>query len=148
MPPQCTQHKFLDDAKRLYEYVKKGDTFCDYANGILDSIPISSDWVGPGWYRVTGEAGTQLSTHVYEFVWGSSNDGTCGTHFGSHIIGTHPDTTGQTITMKVCFLLDCHGEKEHDIDVTNCGGYYVYNLKGMTGCSWRYCTQGGFFVYP
>ena len=109
LPDQCTHHNLLEDATRRYDYVKKGDQFCDKADGYTSSRPASSDWEGSGWYRVTGGAGSQLSTHAYEWVHLSSNDGTCGTHYGSHIIGAHPDTLGQTITMKVCFESNCEG---------------------------------------
>merc|ERR1712156_42123 len=143
LPPQCTNYNLMNDPKRRYDYVKKGERFCDKADGNSDSRPTSSDWVGSGWYRVTGQAGTSLSTHAYQ--WGgpsASNDGTCGTRYGSHVTGTHPSTVGQTGTMRVCFELNCNTiGTEHDIDVTNCGSFYVYKLPGINYCSWRYCTQ-------
>ena len=141
LPSQCTNYNLMNDPKRRYDYVKKGELFCDKADGYSHFKPTSSDWVGSGWYRVTGQAGTSLSTHAYTWVFKSANDGTCGTHFGSHITGTHPSTLGQTGTMKICFKLNCKGGYKHDIDVTNCGSFYVYKLPGINNCSWRYCTQ-------
>ena len=130
----------MNDPKRRYDYVKKGEKFCDKADGLNDvyNRPTSPDWVGSGWYRVTGQAGTSLSTHAYD---GNANDGTCGTWFGSHVTGTHPSTVGQTGTMKICFTLNCNGSYKHDIEVTNCGSFYVYKLTGISACSLRYCTQ-------
>ena len=98
----------MNDLKRRYDYVKKGERFCDKADGNISGAPTSSDWVGSGWYRVTGQAGTSLSTHAYQDHWVSSpsNDGTCGTYYGSHVTGTHPSTVGQTGTMKICFKLN------------------------------------------
>ena len=142
LPSQCTNYNLMNDPKRRYDYVKKGEKFCDKADGLNDvyNRPTSSDWVGSGWYRVTGQAGTSLSTHAYTWVYKSANDGTCGAHYGSHVTGTHPNTFGQTGTMKICFKLNCRGYWQN-IDVTNCGSFYVYKLTGMSGCSWRYCTQ-------
>ena len=135
----------MNDPKRRYDYVKKGEKFCDKADGLNDvyNRPTSPDWVGSGWYRVTGQAGTSLSTHAYQETWvsGSSNDGTCGTHLGSHVTGTHPSTVGQTGAMKICFNLSCNHSRKHDIVVTNCGSFYVYKLPGILRCSYRYCTQ-------
>ena len=131
----------MNDPKRRYDYVKKGEKFCDKDATNTGSNPTSPDWVGFGWYRVTGQAVTLLSTHAYTWKYNSANDGTCGTHMGSHVTGTHPSTLGQTGTMKICFTLNCSGNQEHNTDVTNCGSFYVYNLTGMSGCSWRYCTQ-------
>ena len=136
----------MNDPKRRYDYVKKGERLCDKADGYSFSRPTSSDWVGSGWYRVTGEAGTSLSTHAYTWKYDSANDGTCGTQYGSHVTGTHPITLGFTGTLKICFTVSCSEDEawkdqRHDIDVTNCGSFYVYKLTGMSGCSWRYCTQ-------
>ena len=113
---------------RKYEYVNAGKNYCD-TKGSYQSI----DWDGAGWYRVTGQAGSQLSEHPYEWKSGSSNDGTCGTHYG-----TMP---GETATREICYKLDCTHVFNHEIEVTNCNGYYVYKLPEVRSCAYRYCTQ-------
>ena len=102
----------------------------------------SDDWVGESWYRIQGGAGSKLSEKGYDRVYEGENYGRCGTSVGSHMIGGHPNLPGQSVTRSVHFGLksDYHSYN-HDIEVTNCNGFFVYNLIGMTGCSLRYCTQ-------
>ena len=40
---------------------------CDKVPGRSDHNRTSSDWKGPGWYRVVGQAGTQLSEKSYDW---------------------------------------------------------------------------------
>ena len=114
--------------------------FCDKANGFSHSRPASNDWVGASWYRIEGGAGTQLSEHGFDFS--AANSGTCGTHVGSHIVGGHPNLAGATEIRSIYFgLAGSWHSNNHDIEVTNCNGFFVYNLVGMSSCSLRYCTQ-------
>ena len=99
------------------------------------------DWSGPGWYRVMGGAGTQLSTHVFR----NHKPGYCKTNHGSWISGGHLQSTtpGQIVNRTIRF--DRSGFSDtfynHDISVTNCDRFFVYNLTGTGHCNFRYCTQ-------
>ena len=122
----------MTDSKRRFDHFGAGEQFCDY-----HQLPgpykdyIGNDWDGPGWYRVVGGAGTQISEHVIT----TRRDGVCGTHVGGWITGGHPSIPGENVVRKI----QKYGS--HNVDVTNCDGYMVYNLKGFGSCSYRYCTQ-------
>ena len=133
LPSQCHNYKSLTDSKRRYDYdLKNESNYCDFP-GRSDT---SEDWDGPGWYRITGQAGTQLSENFSN--WKRNH---CGTYNSGHMLGGHPQPR-QTVTREVCFRPDCSKLYENlQIEVTNCVGYYVYNLKEMAACHRRYCTQ-------
>ena len=144
LPSQCLQHKSLTDSKRKYNSKDTSKIFCD-KNSAKET---SSDWSGPGWYKVTGQAGTQLSEHSYRNAYyhgpnKNSWDGTCSTHHGGVLQGGHPSTPGQTVSRTVCFREGsyCKASEKYEIEVTNCLTYYVYNLKTVNYCHLRYCTQ-------
>ena len=146
MPPQCSNYKSLTDPSRRFDFIDstvKSDSskaFCDKKNGYTHKRPTSDDWVGGSWYRIQGGAGTKLSEKVYDR--NSENAGACGTYIGSHMIGGHPNLPGQSVTRSVHFgLKSNYHYNNHDIEVTNCNGFFVYKLVGMTNCYFRYCTQ-------
>ena len=145
LPSQCVNYQSLTDPSRRFDFIDPAvqssvnNAFCD---NLSSSRPVSVDWAGASWYRIEGGAGTQLSEHGYDWVCcGSGNDGTCGTHYGSHMIGGHPSLRGETVNRDICFGLSCTNARGHTIEVTNCDGFFVYNLVGVTSCSYRYCTQ-------
>merc|ERR1711862_110962 len=144
---QCKNYKTLTDSSRRFDFIDptlKYDpdkAFCDKENGFTHRRPASSDWHGKAWYRVLNDAGTQLNENAYTIVKNSANHGTCGTYYGSHMIGGHPMTPGTTVTRKICLKTNCSSSSSHYIQVTNCFGYFVYELVGMNHCSRRYCTQ-------
>ena len=142
LPFQCENYKSLTDPSRRFDFIDSSKIFCDKKIGITRSTPASDDWVGESWYRIQGGAGSKLSEKGYDWVRGSANDGTCGTHYGSHMTGGHPNLPGQSVTRSVHFGLksDYHA-KNHNIEVTNCNGFFVYKLVGTTLCNSRYCTQ-------
>ena len=119
--PECTEYTEISDAYRnvdwVYDYAR-----CD--NGLA-----------AGWYRFTGEAGSQMLDYA-------PGDYSCGTHASGWIDG-HPMLTGETSAQTVCY--DWSGDPEnctwsHEISVTNCGPYYVYDLIPTPwGCSGVYC---------
>ena len=111
-----------------------------------DKIPTTpfksgEDWSGPGWYRVMGGAGTQLSTHVFT----NRTDGYCKTAIGGWITGGHLQSTtpGQIVNRTIKFDRPGYDDTgfNHDISVTNCDGFFVYDLPGINWCNFRYCTQ-------
>ena len=140
-------YQSLTDPSRRFDFIDSavqgdsGKAICDEVTGGTSGRPASNDWLGASWYRVEGGAGTQLSEHGFDWVSGT-NDGTCGTHIGSHMIGGHPTLAGATEIRSIYFgLSSSYHSHNHDIEVTNCNGFFVYNLVGMSFCSMRYCTQ-------
>ena len=99
----------------------------------------SPDWKGSGWYRIMGEAGTQLTEKQVEPLH-------CGAFVSGWLNGTHPTTEGEIVDKSVCFHFG-HGvlcKWEIQIQIVNCGSYFLYNLKDMTDvnqCNLRYCSQ-------
>ena len=125
---ECINYKELNDASRR-EDAHAGD-YCDQ----LVSETISPDWAGKSWYRVTGEAGNlipQIQTYYQR----------CGTEYSGYLNDSYPLNQWENKNGTVCFT---DGENscafEKDIEVTNCGTYYVYLLDDVDKCNARYCT--------
>ena len=117
---------------------------CDKIPGRSDHNGTSSDWNGPGWYRVVGQAGTQLSEKSYDYMTQKINGigmYPCNTAGGGWLTGGHPSNLGDTVTRLACFNKNCSGNRKTTIEVTKCNGYFVYNLKEVADCSRGYCTQ-------
>ena len=70
----------------------------------------------------------------------------CGTHAPGWLSGAHPTVAEGAVQRKVCFHWSsgcCQWSR--NIQVRNCGGYFVYELEKPPTCSLRYCgekTQG------
>ena len=138
LPPQCSQYMNMSSSTRKFSYFNSDETReCDRTT---DTKSIE-DWSGPGWYRVMGGAGTQLSTHVFT----NYTRGYCKTGVGGWISGGHLQSTthGQIVNRTIKFDRPewDYTEYNHDISVTNCDGFFVYNLPGINACDFRYCTQ-------
>ena len=91
------------------------------------------EWMGSGWYRIAGEAGTMIP----ETPQGTN---TCGTSAPGYMNDVHPTGLYQTEDVQYCFEWnsnDCNWETAGK--VTNCGSYYVYYLEDTTQCNTRYC---------
>ena len=68
------------------------EAYCDNTGGSY----ISPDWKGPGWYRITGAAGTRIPEQ-------SPGDIHCGTAATGWMRGVHPSTPGDQLVATVCF---------------------------------------------
>ena len=93
----------------------------------------SPDWKGPGWYRLTGAAGTRIPETSPGFQ-------RCGTGVTGWMRGVHPATPGVQTAATICF--DDHSGTCYnplDITVINCGDFYLYNLPETPFCPFRYC---------
>ena len=68
----------------------------------------------------------------------------CHTKKPGWLKGGHPSVADGQVTKKVCFRgkKDCCFDSIN-IKVRNCGSYYVYRFKGISGaCDARYCGTG------
>jgi len=118
--PECSQYKVLSGIDRHQDYYNIYGKKCD--NDLTED-----------WYRFYGKAGTVMAlncvlTHR------------CHTDLPGWMKGSLPTVDEGVVLRKVCF----HGYgrccfREIDINVRNCGLFYVYRLKKLTVCHSRYC---------
>jgi len=90
-----------------------------------------------GWYRLQGAAGTRMPTSCPPMD-------RCGTHATGWLNGGHPTVADGKVTRQVCFSLrsNCCWQSTN-IEVRNCGSFYVYHFSGTPyGCALRYCRSG------
>ena len=90
-----------------------------------------------GWYRFTGEAGTQMADSCVNMYH-------CGTESPGWLNGNHPDLTDGAVKRQVCFSsFDNCCYHSNEITVQHCGGFYVYKLERQSShCNLRYCGNG------
>ena len=89
-----------------------------------------------GWYRFTSFGGAKMPEKVVP-------EGYCGTHDPIWLNGTHPTVAEGNVARKVCinsFGLNNGCYDHFDINVRNCGGYFVYYLKPLYYCAAAYCA--------
>ena len=121
--PQCYQHQTINDSSRNVNFGNSPKA-CDQST-------FSST---PTWVRFVGQGGTQIPTT-------SPPVSRCGTDAPGWYSGSMPTDTYSTTNGVVCFSWGgkpCNWQ--NNIQVTNCGSYYVYQLSRPSGCSLRYCT--------
>jgi cysteine-rich repeat protein len=125
--PQCLEpYKTLSTADR--NTLSPGGSYCDRQDG--GNV---GDWSGPGWYRFTGAAGTQIP---------ESSPGVekCGTYGSGWLDDQHPALGEGIIEAAVCFNWKQNNcEFFTPIEVVACEGYYLYNLPDAPLCEQRYC---------
>ena len=64
----------------------------------------------------------------------------CGTHATGWMNGAHPSVCQGKVTRRVCYNWNgncCNWS--NNIEVVNCGKYYVYKLSKPPACHLRYC---------
>ena len=124
-------YAILDDSQRSSNYNNSNG----FASPKCDSSA-GGDWTGgDSWYRFQEPAGTQLADSIVPKEH-------CGTHATGWLNGTHPADLGETVIQQVCFNWAGNScWKNTDVEIKNCGGYYLYKLKAAPGCSLKYCGQ-------
>ena len=126
MTGECKAYKKLDSADRSVDQgpLRYGAKYkCD-------------SHLTPGWYRFTGDAGTQMSTSCVP-------KNHCGAHAPGWMEGKLPSVDEGSVERKVCYHWSnkcCFWEQ--NIMVRNCGGYFVYKLQKPKHCRLRYCGSG------
>jgi len=131
-PQQCQQYWLLDDPTRNVE----GGYEEEYCDGFQDEYD-SPDWKGQGWYRMIEPAGKQIP----EETPGAYH---CGTSATGWLNGSHPQFTDATFKEMVCFDYGqgptsiC--DRNVNVEITNCGDFFVYLLPEVPSCYLRYCS--------
>ena len=119
---ECTSYMSLGSKDRNIKYMGAG-LMCDHG-------------ISTGWYRFVGDAGTQMSTSCIQ----NRRHRKCSTHGVSWLNGAHPTFDEGKVVRTVCFswVGGCCN-RQRDIEVMNCGLFYVYKLVPTGPCSYRYC---------
>ena len=100
-----------------------------------------------GWYRFTGEAGTQMPEIPPE-------ENSCGTDSPGWLNDTHPEVEDGAVNKQVCFRGRTNVcRRSRTIKIRNCGKFYVYNflatLASERPTRFRYCgVKVGEFYLP
>ena len=119
----CSSYTFLNESNRaVTNYNRSIFQLCD------------SNFTG--WYRFSGEAGTQMAESC-------ANKHYCGTDAPGWLSGGHPAVIDGNVKRKVCF--SSFGQccyYSNFVTVKNCGGFYVYKLERPPKCNLRYCGSG------
>ena len=109
-------------------------TYTDRSFGNLSDSKLS------GWYRFSGEAGTQMAGACPKMY-------SCSTNSSGWLNGTHPTVAEGIVQRKVCFFervsqffYDCCNHSKI-VSVRNCGTFHVYRLDPPDSYS-RYCGNG------
>ena len=89
-----------------------------------------------GWYKMEEPAGTKLPEKDIA-------EQHCGTFATGWLNGDHPTTLNAIVDREVCFsyggLNPC--PKKSQIQIRNCGDFYLYNLDDTPLCNLRYCSE-------
>ena len=122
-PSQCDTYTTINDPTRN---VMQAST----VNG--DIHYFSS---GPLWVRFEGSGGTQIPTTAVPYY-------RCGTTASGWYSGAMPTVPDTSVNGTVCYTwLDNTCAYSNEIQVTNCGSYYVYYLSAPPTSNLRYCTE-------
>ena len=132
--PQCLEpYLELADETRSFTWTDgvEGVMHCDQV-GVTNQSP---DWSGPGWYRFTGRAGNRLATSAQDQY-------DCGTDAGGWLDGSLPSVTDGVVPGDVCFAFFDVCQYSAEIEMVNCGTFYLFNLVDTPQCALRYCGFG------
>ena len=120
---ECEAYKKVDEADRAMGFANQSTVKCDGESG--DNLN--------GWYRMTGKAGDEMPEKCVPIK-------RCGTLVTGWLNGKHPTEEEGVVTREVCYNWNdnCCNWK-NNIQVRNCGDFYVYDLIPPPDCNFRYC---------
>ena len=121
----------LPQHEKCSKYTWLNDTSRNEKSGFADNC----DWGLSGWYRFGGGAGIKIATSCVPIR-------KCGTHATGWMNGVHPAVADGKVVRKVCYTWNNCCEWSNDIEVINCGQYYVYKLMSTPpahSCNLVYC---------
>ena len=127
LPKQCFEYQILDYYKRNVYHLK---TTGSYPNSDKARCSVTtSDWKGESYYQFMNPAGFKIPDYF---------PGTklCSAEYPGWVNGTHPTKIGIEKNVSIVFGA---GDYYSTAGITNCGGYFVYNLKNSPTCSTAYC---------
>ncbi len=119
---QCSNYTTIDDPTRNINQGQGSNADQSFFNS------------GPRWIRFEGAGGTQIPTSAVAMSH-------CSTNAAGWYSGTMPSVPDTTVNGTACFTWsqgDC--AYSNQIQVTNCGSYYVYYLSSPPTGGMRYCT--------
>jgi uromodulin len=120
---QCSNYTTINDPTRNI----------NQAGGVQNDLQTFTS--GQQWIRFEGPGGTQIPTSAVP-----SNQ--CGTYASGWYSGDMPSISGTTVNGTVCYTWTSGScQYTNQIQVTNCGSYYVYNLRAPPVSGLRYCTD-------
>ena len=137
----------LSSSDRALNYTTKHED-CDSKIGTFKK---SHGYTGSRWFRFEGAAGDNMAlTCPYE-------TDRCNTYATGWLNGGLPNVKEGPVTRQVCF----YGSRARvrrartccewaiNVQVRNCGSYYVYNLTTTPGgeCNLRYCGNNDYNAY-
>lgn len=119
----CKYYKVLNTPDRLVGFSGLNPARCDQRD------------LSAGWYRFTGAAGDRMPTTCPKMRH-------CGTYAPGWMSGRHPTVAEGVVTRKVCYhwTSGCC-QWTNNIQVKNCGAFYVYELQKTPMCFLRYCGE-------
>lgn len=97
------------------------------------------NWKGTGWYRVSGQAGTEIP--MFKALPKS-----CTTYGSGYTLGPLPQNPGQIVNTQACFSHPIN-PKCQEMKIKHCGSYFLYFLQDVPytayKMSYRYCGHFG-----
>jgi hypothetical protein len=120
---QCYDYTTIDDPTRSVN---------QNSSSTCDSTFFSA---GAMWVRFVGTGGTQIPTSAVGI-------NRCGADATGWYSGEMPNVLDTTVNGTVCYTWNSNScSYSNQIQVTNCGSYYVYRLTAPPACYLRYCTD-------
>ena len=98
--------------------------------------PLCDRSISSGWYRFTSFNGTKIPEGVVP-------EYRCGTHSPIWLNDRHPTKAEGNVACKACinsFGLNAGCFRSFNINITNCGNYFVYYLRPLGFCAVAYCA--------
>ena len=132
----CFEYKILNEKERNHMFTTLSGTY--WCDGNKRPSKKSSQWLGPGWYRMMAPAGTKIP----DVAQGTHK---CGTGASGWMQGSHPVNNLEVVTRKVCFSHQSGSSSPctwtSEIKVKNCISYFLYYLVDTPICNIGYCAQ-------
>lgn len=118
-------------------------------SGHIDLCDKNTNWtLNEGWYRILPPAGVRLQNRNSDpkatyTPPGDDWRAPCSASNPGYLDNFHPYLMpGEVKESQVCFPNNGYlCEEKVPIAIKHCGPYYLYYLKPLPGCSYRYCTE-------
>ncbi len=122
-------------SSQCYNYTTIDDPTRNINQGTGSNADQSYFSSGPQWVRFVGAGGTEIPTSAVAMSQ-------CSTSASGWYSGTMPSVPDTTESGTACFTwTQGNCAYSNQIQVTNCGSYYVYYLSAPTTGGMRYCTS-------